>query len=334
MCIVWDGKISLMDTDGESLVRLPQPAGVVDVACCHLHTTTTTAASATTDSARGRSGQDMDVSNKGDEIMHSQERCGSGSGYRIVLGRDDGVICVLDAATLETQAELVAHDDIVSRLCPLPSITSISSNSNSSEFSGEFASVGWDGLLCLWRLEEGADPVSTYRTPGVQMYDVAASPLQRNLLSTVGNDSFIRLWDSRTLGDGCSTLVDLGQIGTSCAFSSANDYHSVVGLLTGHVSLIDWRMPDVVFQESLHKARISRLRTDVSTPGRFVSASDDGFIALFSACVDATSSADNNSGALDVSLLKAHDDYVTDVVINDGFVYSCSVDKTIRKHPL
>jgi WD40 repeat protein len=286
------------------LVRLSQPAGVVDVAFHWL-------------SQSGSSGcmSEMDVSNRGNSSDGSSPPSAGGE-YNIIVARDDGIISVLNSSTLETSTELVAHDDIVSRLCPAL---------HDEASSEDFASVGWDGLLCLWRLDQGADPISSYRTPGVHLYDVSASSFQNNLLSTVGNDSFVRLWDTRSIGDGCSTLVDLGQIGTSCAFSSAKDCYSVVGLLTGEICLIDWRMPDLVLQEPLHKGRINRMRADASHPGRFVTASDDGCIALFE-------SSAGSPHSFDVSLLKAHDDYVTDAIVSESFVYSCSVDKTIRKN--
>jgi WD40 repeat protein len=260
----------------------------------------------------------MDVSNKGNSSNGGPSS--AGDEYKIIVARDDGIISVLSSATLETTTELVAHDDIVSRLCP-----NVHAGDSNRDSNADFASVGWDGLLCLWRLDQGADPISSYRIPGVHLYDVSASSFQNNLLSTVGNDSFVRLWDTRSISDGCSALVDLGQFGTSCAFSSARDCYSAVGLLTGGICLIDWRMPDIVLQEPLHKGRINRLRTDILNPGRFASASDDGYIAL----IEASSTYPNS---FDVSLLKAHDDYVTDVVIDDSYVYSCSVDKTIRKN--
>ena len=245
------------------------------------------------------------LSNEGNEICSKILPTGISmvrySGPRILLAaRDDGDVAVYSSEDLKELHLISAHDDIVSCVVDNP------------HHEHQFATCGWDGSIHVWDWNN-ANPQK--QTP-LQSYilghhghvnELSFSLTNAHVLSSVGQDGFLRVWDLREKSAAnCACIVDLGQVG-SCVVSTLNDHALLVGTDAGHVVTIDIRSVSsssssssassssaskdhggnptttpmsvgIVSMASLHRTRVRRILslghlTDME--GMFVSASDD-----------------------------------------------------------
>ena len=245
------------------------------------------------------------LSNEGNEICSKILPTGVSmvrfAGPRIVVAaRDDGDVAVYSSEDLKELRLISAHDDIVSCVAIDP------------HHENQFASCGWDGSIYLWDWNN-ANPQK--QTP-LQSYilahhghvnELTFSLTNAHVLSSVGQDGFLRVWDLREKSAAnCACIVDLGQVG-SCVVSTLNDHALLVGTDAGRVMTIDIRSVSssssssssskdydgtpsttpmsvgIVSMASLHRTRVRRILsldhvTDME--GMFVSASDDMSYAI------------------------------------------------------
>lgn len=135
------------------------------------------------------------------------------------------------------------------------------------------------------------------------LYDLAFSNHSEHTACTVGKDGFARVWDCRSLDDGCSQIVSLDQIGSAVSWSSVDNTRCIVGMVDGRVAIIDWKMSRVVETQKFHSSRVNRLRRayDINNinngiANKFVSCSDDMTSLLFDELSFESDTSESSSG--------------------------------------
>lgn len=159
------------------------------------------------------------------------------------------------------------HDDIVTSVCAGGIDNSL------------FSSVGADGIINNWSVEHEKPVSSSFISSGVCINAVANSPTTPFMSSTLSQDDFCRLWDSRQMNKGCVQIARLKQTGSAIAWSGLEESQCLVGMIDGQLALVDWRVSGTVEHQQLHNARINSIRmSNVCTSGGnklIVSSSDD-----------------------------------------------------------
>ena len=216
------------------------------------------------------------MSTKGEIISSSSYPAGVSAavftpdGTGALVGADNGCIYLTGFSPSAPSTSIRGHDDIISSVVC---------------WTGEFLSVGWDGMLNIWSTPDLRLSASA-SIPDCAIYGAClASDEAAAEVVTVGFDGFSRLWDMRALGSGCVQMINMNQIATACA-SALEPKTTFVGLADGDVAVIDWRFPSVVTSQHLHSGRVNSIRrVHSSQPNRFVTASDDCTALLFAASI-------------------------------------------------
>ncbi|KAJ1424417.1 WD40-repeat-containing domain protein [Ochromonadaceae sp. CCMP2298] len=246
----------------------------------------------------------------------------AGDGCVLVAGRDDGSVSLHAVSDLSKSEVIEAHSD---------SVSSISSSGTT------IITAGWDGDINLWDLASGKALQSIECIEDAHHFPITevavAPPSLGSLFASVGVDGFLRLWDSRSLHEGCVQIHNLGR-SLSCV---AWDPHSLfVGTDGGSVLRCDTRYLSDQRHEfytstlPVHGARVRRLHV---LPGALLSVSDDGCLAL-----STTTEWSDTDQPMEVrTRLPLHSDYITDLAVvrdhgDQSFsLFTASTDKTIRR---
>lgn len=229
----------------------------------------------------------------------------------VLVGRDDGIVSIHSTQTLEEVHSIDAHEDIISMV------------QYDHQNRGIFASSSWDGCISWWDYSRGQCAHKINAHYG-HVNDFSFYSKDTNMLSSVGQDGFMRVWDRR-VGINCVQLYDLGQAGSCCLWDKSNDNNIIVGTDSGILSFWDFRSAknNIAVDISpvnvdLHKARIRRI-VQVPEKNLIVTASDDTTISLL------------GPGYEVINKFTEHSDYVTDIVYDEKqSLYSSSTDKTLK----
>ena len=253
---------------------------------------------------------------KGKENIYKQLSAGvtsvriSGSdGMLVLVGRDDGIVSIHSTQTLEEVHSIDAHEDIISMV------------QDDHQNRGIFACASWDGSITWWDYSRGQCILRLNAHYG-HVNDFCLNSKDTNMLSSVGQDGFMRIWDKRS-GNNCLQLYDLGQAGSCCLWDKANDNNIIVGTDSGSLSFWDLRsMKDNNDIKSItidvHKNRIRRI-TQIPEMNIIATASDDTTITTL------------GLGREVIKTFKEHNDYITDIAYDEKQnLYSTSTDKTLK----
>eukprot|EP01041_Mallomonas_annulata_P002548 gene2548-4977_t len=199
------------------------------------------------------------INAKGEKLFTKTNKVGAStvrfmnSGMQVLAGMDDGSL-VMYSNYLEEIRRFVAHDDIISNVATSPSSYS------------HFASVSYDGCLCVWdwRSANPNSPIYSVEAHTGIVSDVSYNSINPNILATVGKDGLSRIWDIRNNSMECSQLFDLSQIGSSISFVPENEFLLLVGMEEGSVQLIDQRHNSILTSVMMHKGRIRRLKSNAT----------------------------------------------------------------------
>lgn len=150
-----------------------------------------------------------------------------------------------------------------------------------------FASTGTDGMFHVWNFGHGNPVSSSFVNGGVAVNGVCTSFTTPHMCSTVSQDGYCRLWDSRQMDKGCVQIAILNQIGTAVSWSSTAESRCIAGLADGRVCVVDWRMNGMISDQKLHSARVNHLRVGNDASGFggdnfYVTSSDDCSSIVFS----------------------------------------------------
>ena len=193
----------------------------------------------------------------------SSVACCNSTGH-VYVGRDDGILSVYSDC-LDEIHNINAHDNI---------ITALSVNPFNS---AQCISVCWDGRICL--IDCDSNHMECHEGHSDMIYGVAHSPKRAGVFATVGKDSFMRIWDNRSLNEGCTALLPLQQIGSKCCWSSQSDNLIACGTEDGCINTIDIRTNGMMKTWSGQSHRITSLVSpSICTPNldnRLISASVD-----------------------------------------------------------
>jgi len=229
----------------------------------------------------------------------------------VLVGRDDGIVSIHSTQTLDEIHSIDAHEDIISMV------------QYDHQNRGIFASSSWDGCISWWDYSRG-QCVQKINAHYGHVNDFSFCSKNTHMLSSVGQDGFLRIWDKR-VGINCVQLYDLGQAGSCCLWDTINDNNIIVGADSGLLSFWDFRSgkdnsgmdvspPNI----NLHKTRIRRI-IQIPEKNMIVTASDDTTITLL------------GQGYEVISRFAEHSDYVTDIVYDENqFLYTSSTDKTLK----
>jgi len=221
----------------------------------------------------------------GEEQKSITTQCGAStvrylnSGMQILAGRDDGNL-ILYSQSLDEIRKFSAHDDIVSSISTSPINYS------------QFASVGWDGCLCVfdWRAVDSNAPIYTAEAHFGIIYDIMYNPDRCDQIATVGKDGFARIWDTRQTGGECSHLFEIGQAATAVSWSSGPAPNVLVGREDGQLQVLDLRQTRSPLLLTPHKGSIRRLCVSEHKEGaRLVCTSEDTTVTALD-CASVTSS--------------------------------------------
>lgn len=258
---------------------------------------------------------------------------GEGDPY-LLATRDDGNVVMYAVETLEEVREFAAHDDIASAV------------SVDKFKEGNFATVGWEGDLCLWDWRSKSTLMGpTFAVRNAHhgaINDVQYNPANYSQLCTVGKDGYSRVWDSRT-GKDCVQLVDIGAPGSCLAWEVSRENRVTVGTDKGELLSIDCRMGAIDAKCVAHRGRVRRILSPPSGANAkssphsawlLLSVSDDTTVAIWKN--DGTSS----QGYSEVHRFSPHTDYISDAVwlqgneVNntDDVVFTSSTDKSISRN--
>lgn len=229
----------------------------------------------------------------------------------VLVGRDDGIVSIHSTQTLDEIHSIDAHEDIVSMV------------HYDHHNRGVFASSSWDGCISWWDYSRGQCNLRINAHYG-HVNDFSFKSNDTNMLSSVGQDGFMRIWDKR-VGPNCIQLYDLGQAGSCCLWDNNNDNNIIVGTDSGVISFWDFRagkgnddMDVSPVSIDLHKSRIRRI-IQIPEKNLIVTASDDTTITLL------------GSDYKIVNRYAEHSDYVTDIVYDGNqCLYTSSTDKTMK----
>jgi WD40 repeat protein len=191
--------------------------------------------------------------------------CSASTGNSFI-GRDDGNLSIYSDC-LEEVGMLSVHDDI---------ITAVSVNPFDD---AKCVSVSWDGQIGL--VDCTASHVDVINGHSGIINGISHNTIQPGVFGTIGKDSFLRLWDSRSINEGCTGLLPLHQIGSTCCWSSQSEYLIACGMEDGCIHVVDVRTNNVVTSKNNHNGRITKLVSPKSSGG---SASVNS--SLISAAVD------------------------------------------------
>jgi len=276
----------------------------------------------------------------GKEIAFRPSPCGitmvrfTGDGDPYLLAtRDDGNVAMYAVETLEELREFAAHDDIASAV------------SNDKHKEGNFATVGWEGDLCLWDWKSESTALGPFfAVRGAHsgaIYDVQHNPVNSSHLCTVGRDGFARMWDSRA-GKECVQLVDLGAPGSCLVWEidarggDGGENKIIAGNDIGELISIDCRKGEIESRLDAHRARVRRILCPPSPHAAtkqqsvIMSVSDDTSVAIWKNDGSAT-------GYSEFNRFKPHTDYISDAAWlqgsksdnGDDVLFTSSTDKTV-----
>lgn len=234
---------------------------------------------------------------------------------RIICGQDDGKLSIFSDC-LEEIHSTPTHDDI---------ITSISVNPFNDN---DIISVSWDGQICF--SDAHAMKVMLISGHSGIINDVAHNLKQVGVFSTVGQDCFLRLWDSRCLHQGCTGLLPLCQIGAVCSWSLQSEYQLLCGMEDGGIQSIDTRNLRILSSKIDHNDRI----TSLTSLNGAISASAAASNIILSSSVDKSICAQNFdlSGINYNRVSSLNGSYPLDIIwMGDAskFAVSCS-DRCVR----
>lgn len=192
--------------------------------------------------------------------------CSSSTG-NIFVGRDDGNLSIF-SDSLEEVSTISAHDDI---------ITALSVNPFND---AQCVTVSWDGQIGL--LDCASSQIDIISGHSGIINSISHNNVQPGIFATIGKDSFLRLWDSRSAGKGCTSLLPMHQIGSACCWSSQSEYLIACGMEDGCIHVADVRANAVVSSSSGQGGRVTKMLSPAvsSDPSEHVNC------ALISASVD------------------------------------------------
>eukprot|EP00603_Paraphysomonas_imperforata_P010250 CAMPEP_0114460790 /NCGR_PEP_ID=MMETSP0104-20121206/5934_1 /TAXON_ID=37642 ORGANISM="Paraphysomonas imperforata, Strain PA2" /NCGR_SAMPLE_ID=MMETSP0104 /ASSEMBLY_ACC=CAM_ASM_000202 /LENGTH=298 /DNA_ID=CAMNT_0001633527 /DNA_START=83 /DNA_END=979 /DNA_ORIENTATION=- len=223
--------------------------------------------------------------------------CSASTG-KIFVGRDDGNLSIF-SDSLEDNSTISAHDDIITAM-------SIDAFNDS-----QCVTVSWDGQISL--IDCASSKIDVIAAHSGIIYGVAHSVLRPGVFSTIGQDSFLRLWDNRNLHEGCTSLLPLNQTGCSCCWSSQSEYLIACGMEDGNIHVVDTRTNSFVTSKLCHEGRITKIVSPhnnsraVPSDDFFISASVDKSIC--SQTFDMVESHNNRISSSDI--------YTTDITWAD-----------------
>jgi WD40 repeat protein len=141
-------------------------------------------------------------------------------------------------------------------------------------------------MINNWSFEYEKPESSCYVSGNVAIHSIANSFQTPFMSSTVSQDGFCRLWDSRDMGTGCAQIAMLNQIGTAVTWSRQEESQCLVGLADGQVVAIDWRQSGIVSSQQMHSARVNSIRAAGGEGGGpssefYATSSDDKTSVVF-----------------------------------------------------
>jgi WD40 repeat protein len=168
----------------------------------------------------------------------------SNSSGNVFVGRDDGNLSIY-SDSLDEVTTISAHDDI---------ITAVSVNPFND---AQCVTVCWDGKIGL--LDCDTDQIDVFYGHSGIINGVTHNRKQPGVFSTIGQDGFLRLWDSRSASEGCTNLLPLCQIGSTCCWSSQSEFLIACGLEDGGLVVADIRTNNLVSLSTSHSGRITKI---------------------------------------------------------------------------
>ena len=100
-------------------------------------------------------------------------------GDKLISGAFDGMICILNVASLASEKKFKAHQNRIHKL--LPALD-----------GSRFISVAQDRNICVWEIESGT-LLHTFDEHSDEVQDIAISP-DGSLLASAGRDQSVRIW--------------------------------------------------------------------------------------------------------------------------------------------
>lgn len=209
-------------------------------------------------------------------------RCSSSSGvgdysYSCISCMDDGKMAihsVQPSSTFSCSAVINAHSDCVSALSVNGSL---------------FVSASWDGSIKCWdmnctRWHPTQGIIDAHQKP---VNDVSTSPFNASMLSSVGQDGFLRLWDTRDNMDtaGCIQIRAAKEPISCVLWDQHDDCRLYVGTDSGRVLAYDTRISsrsrssdDRDSGSRPHRGRVRRMISTQAHCDVLLTGSDDGSV--------------------------------------------------------
>lgn len=173
----------------------------------------------------------------------SSVACSASTG-NVFAGRDDGNLSIFSDC-LEEVSTISVHDDILTAVSVDPFD------------DARCVTVSWDGQVGL--VDCSSSHMEVVNGHSGIINGISHNTKQTGVFGTVGKDSFLRLWDSRCIHEGCTSLQPLHQIGSACCWSSQSEHLIACGMEDGCIHVVDVRNNKVVTSSVHHAGRISRL---------------------------------------------------------------------------
>ena len=225
--------------------------------------------------------------------------------YSCISCMDDGkmaIHAVQSSSGFSCSAVINAHNDCVSALSVNGSV---------------FVSASWDGSIKCWDMNctlwhPTQSIIDAHQKP---VNDISISPSSGSMLSSVGQDGFLRLWDTRDNMDASGCVHILGaREPISCVLWDLHDEHRIyVGTDSGRVLAYDTRISSRSRSSDdrgsssgssrssdssrLHRGRVRRMRGIQDQRDVLLTGSDDcSVLALRTSSIPLLSSSRTSSG--------------------------------------
>jgi WD40 repeat protein len=249
----------------------------------------------------------------------------------VLTAQDDGIVGVFTADTLDSVAQIRAHDDMVLSL-------SLANGKKDCEY---FWSAAGDGSLKYWSIEHSiqAEPGSAlntyYNAHFGSIVDTSITNTYDSVF-TVGRDGHLRKFSANQRGP--TEDLCLGQIGASVC-CVPDSHFIIVGLEDGAVRILDDRKMTsdslVCYDVGFHlNRRVRRIRPACGHKNLVFLCCEDNFLYPFylNNHYDLEVDFDNTTNPFaTVGIGRGqHTDFVTDCLIVDSGIITVSYDGTVQ----
>lgn len=184
----------------------------------------------------------------------------------LLLASDSGELevwnCRLPGNSMEYQASLVSHDDMV--LC----VDAIAGGER-------VVSGGADRRVIVWDVDTLSE-VTSYKGHSDVVLSVAGHPSSRDCFISTSQDGSVRLWDLRKPTPGNKFRACKSEVHTAVGWSNIQEYSVALGNQNGKVEIFDMRETDpFLMSYHPHSRAVSQVSFSPLEPSLLASASED-----------------------------------------------------------